>query len=879
MTRDAVAAAKRLIRELQRAPRALHAVTSMLLGLVWRVHAAALQELISPMANLVNLDVSSSGFDDNCASVLASWDGCKRLQCLKLRCSDGVSDVAISGVVAACPNLTQFDASHCRHLSSRAAEAVAATLLCARELRLDECAALGSAALRWVLHSLAGHLGVVSCVGLPFDAATMRVDIGGGGVHGIPYGVRNMVLAEVDVSGCTDVDNEAVSNIAAGCRGLRLLRMARCPRITAGAVFAVGELCEDVATLDFTACAGVQHPFVASIRVCVARRSGHSDEGGGFRIHQHFRALTSVAAGGGVLLCDAEVQWLGVSDVMASVDVGAALGLSDDALAGAVLSPNLTRLSVHGLVALTDATLSAIARQCRRLQYLDAGACPRMSMAGFVRVASACVDLRALDCSVLEAERAADADRPTGVQFGQADDRENRPSLLHVLSATCPLLRTLDASGRDLLEPATYPKLGGRLQLCELMQPLLLLRVSTLSIRGCNLDASVVSAWVLSCPSLTALDLCFTEFDASRTTAASAKFRDLLVRHPLQMLQHVSLDYAVMRPLRGACCVADAMRMQRRMELEHSSAASIQTRYRSYVLKRGGLLWLMRLRKQLLRKLLRRATAGAIGRSWRKSVARQARNVGSRQFGLAWRRHRTRMRVAARVAAAVAAKVVRAAYVADARVRACRSMIRLDSRGCTRWTFTHWLDISDTIGRMRHRVGGRNAGIADLEKRVRKNREYREPSDVRYIDPRGSYARYTQRAAFRNAPPLLAAAMANAQPSVLILRASLGPAVVVTKAMLLLKAEISARLGARAAAAHAAVVKHAAPASLRQLAAVATLVRLFRAWGARSVAARWRRAEIHGRLSYAVDARVRALQEQWIRTRATLCMRRMTQRD
>jgi hypothetical protein len=844
------AASNRFVTELQHAPHALHAIKTLLLGLVWRLHCAIFLTLLPPLASLTSLDVSSSGFDDDCASVLASWDGSPRLRHLNISDNNEASDVALSGVMAACRNVESLLASRCARLARRSGETIATTLRNVVELRLDGCASLGGAALKFVLHALSGHLQVCCCDALAFNVGTMRIEGDGGGISGVPHSVCNMSLTELDVSHCADVDDEVVSSIGAGCRGLRTLRFADCPRVTAGAVFAVGELCVDMMTLDCSGCTSVRMPFAASMRVSAARRAGrYRDGSAGVRFHQHFEFMSNVAAGGGLLL-DAEVQWLAVSAALTSIDLDGAVGLTDSAFASVALSPKLTRVSVHGLSQLTDATLSAVSRQCTKLQHLDMGACPRMTMQGIAGIVAACTELRALDCSVLEAEHVNVTEATT-----ESDDEQPRSSLLHLLAVRCPLLARLDVSGRDLLEPATRERAGDKLRLAELLQPLQLLRVTSLAMRGCTLDGTIVGHWVRSCPSLTALDLCHTQFDGSE---GHSRFCELVATHPLRDLWALppESDIALTKPIRGACAISNAVRLRRRIEREQAAAAGIQARYRLYLVKRGSFLWLMRVRKQRLRQLLRRASAGAIARCWKKCIIRHKRTCASRRIGLAWRWHRTRLRIARRVAERAAAAAATAERVAGLRAAACRRLIRVDGRGCVHSAFGHWYAVSESVGRLRRRVGGRHAGIGDLEKRTR-TLEYAKPSDVHHIDPRGAYARYTQRNAFLRAPPPLVNALAHVKPPVKILNASLRAAVAVSKAVMQLELELTARQRARQEAAQALALKIGTPAFLRQLKAVDVIVRACRSRAARLRATRWRRAEFRNRTTHAQSEQVR----------------------
>eukprot|EP00899_Mesostigma_viride_P019085 jgi/Mesvir1/27178/Mv04548-RA.1 len=284
--------------------------------------------------------------DDTSVAALAS--ACASLRYLDVRRSPGVTDVAISRLARACPQLEHVNVAGAR-VSDRSVR-----LLCQRCPRLR-------------------HLCLAGC----------GDDIGDNSVSALA--ARCPLVEHLDVSGCARVGHASLAKLGSACPKLRHLNISGCS-LSDATLLALARGCQQLQLLDISDCkSGVTDVGVSAIsRGCPRLR------------HLNLRLCRGVRG-----------ESLGIigqnNPDLVFLDVGGLSHLPDEAFrAIAAGCPALHSLGLACCEGLSDATLGEIARGCPRLRHLVISYCRGVGPGAIRALGDGCRELRTLHVEYCE---------------------------------------------------------------------------------------------------------------------------------------------------------------------------------------------------------------------------------------------------------------------------------------------------------------------------------------------------------------------------------------------------------------------------------------------------------------------------------------------
>ena len=161
-------------------------------------------------------------------ALLSTWAGALSgrsrgaLRRVALRGAYRVTDAGVASLLDACPKLASLDVSHAgTGVTPRSLEALSSRAGELKSLTLDHCPGLSCAAAGDALLRIPGltRLSLVGLASLPSSCvATAAVALG-------------PCLTDLRLTGCAMVDDDAIAAVAASCRSLVRLDLARCPLV------------------------------------------------------------------------------------------------------------------------------------------------------------------------------------------------------------------------------------------------------------------------------------------------------------------------------------------------------------------------------------------------------------------------------------------------------------------------------------------------------------------------------------------------------------------------------------------------------------------------------------------------------------------------
>ncbi|XP_067409085.1 F-box/LRR-repeat protein 2-like isoform X5 [Emydura macquarii macquarii] len=196
-------------------------------------------------------------------------------------------------------------------------------------------------------------------------------------------------LTALDVTGCSELSDQAVLAVSARLRALHSLCLGKLQRLTDGGFVGVAEL-QSLQSLDVSECSLVSGSEL--VKVCSAPELRPNLTSLSFAfcsllrsLGQNPKVLPDSAWNESQRQHQASLQAL---QQLQELDLMACSKLTDTSITKVIRFPDLRRLSLSLVPEITDASLVAVARGCRSLEQLSVSHCGKLTDKGFMEAAS-----------------------------------------------------------------------------------------------------------------------------------------------------------------------------------------------------------------------------------------------------------------------------------------------------------------------------------------------------------------------------------------------------------------------------------------------------------------------------------------------------------
>jgi len=304
---------------------------------------------------------------------------------MKLRLSGcrQIQSSALIQIFQGCHNLQLLDLSYCNMVTNHDLKVMSDNCADIRHLNIKECHHVSDA----TAHALSYQCPSLEYI--TFSRSEMSFQITD--VSLLAFGERSRNLRTLCLRGCDMITDTGISWLSKGCQNLQYLDLTNCSKVTNGGMRFIGDTCSDL----------------RSINLKHLKRI--TDVGIRF-VTQGCPRLESLNATGLYLISDGlmrdfgfeGLQALARSDcakTMSALNLSGCFRVSTNALHSISSLENLRSLSLSGCINLALRGVTAVAENCKRLEYLSLAHCGACVTDGMIE--QFCGSMRYLDNVVL----------------------------------------------------------------------------------------------------------------------------------------------------------------------------------------------------------------------------------------------------------------------------------------------------------------------------------------------------------------------------------------------------------------------------------------------------------------------------------------------
>ncbi|KAL6905992.1 hypothetical protein ACP4OV_003593 [Aristida adscensionis] len=316
---------------------------------------------------LPNLEVLSLlgcvGIDDDALGGLE--DVCnKSLQVLDISNCQNVTDLGVSSIVKAIPNLLELNLSYCWTVTPSMVSSFQ-RIAKLQTLKLEGCKLMADG-LKAIGRSCVSlrELSLSKCSGVTDTELSFVVS-------------RLKNLQKLDITCCRNITDVSLAAITSSCTSLISLRMESCSRVSSEGLQLIGKRCCHLEELDLT-------------------DNDLDDEG--LKALTGCSKLSSLKVGICLRISDEGLSHIGKScPELRDIDLYRSGGISDDGVTQLAQGcPMLESINLSYCTGITDRSLISLSK-CAKLNTLEIRGCPKVSSSGISEIAVGCRLLSKLD--------------------------------------------------------------------------------------------------------------------------------------------------------------------------------------------------------------------------------------------------------------------------------------------------------------------------------------------------------------------------------------------------------------------------------------------------------------------------------------------------